>query len=137
MTLGDWPERIPQREVPSELRLLEFGCAAAPVVCCEFAYTVGTEAVGQEPRLHRAITNDTRSVRGTPGNLMYSSLTTDHGEGWLEGIHVMDRLAPFEEPGIEVRHAHKPHFSFFDEPHHLCPRILHVRTDLIRPVELV
>src|SRR6267143_1535166 len=137
VTRGDRPERIPQCEVPTEPRLLEFTRAAAPVVCCELAASIRTEAVAQEPRLHRAITDDTRAMFGTPRNLMSPSLATNHGKGWLKRLHVMNRLAPLKEPDIEIRDTCRPYFSFFDEPDHLGPRVLHRYAGLIRPVELI
>src|SRR5205807_4099373 len=85
---GDRLERVAQREILAERRLLELGAAAAPVVRGERRDTRRRETVRQQPRLHRAVDDDAGVMLRTPGKLALGGVAPDQGERRLQGIHV-------------------------------------------------
>jgi hypothetical protein len=109
---GDGAQRVPQGEIAAEAWLLKFRAPAAPVIAGELRDTVGTEAVRQNPGLHRAITNDAGVVALAPGKELFCRCAIYERERWLQRIDVPDRLAPLEQLHIEIGDARRTNFSF-------------------------
>jgi len=112
----DRPERVPQPQIPAEMRGLKVRRAPPPIVLRQRREAVGRETLGQQARLHRAVHDDTRLVPRTPRELAPGGGAVDHRKRRLERVDVTDGLASVEESRVEVRDADRADFSFFHEP---------------------
>src|SRR4029077_632954 len=93
VALGDWFERVAERDIPREVRLPELHAAAAPIIGRERGDSGGAEALGEDPRLHRTVGDDAVAVLGGPRDLPLRDVATDEREGRLQRVDVPDRLA--------------------------------------------
>ncbi|HYL21451.1 MAG TPA: DUF4332 domain-containing protein [Gemmatimonadales bacterium] len=134
---GNRLEGVAQGEVSAQARRVKLRAATPPVIGSERGDSGGSETLGEEARLHRAVREDARSVRRAPGDLPSRDIATDERERRLERIDVPDRLASRQEPDIKVRHAHGPHLAFFGEPNQGLPGVLDRRPGLVGPMKLI
>src|SRR3984893_18264102 len=129
-------QRVPQREIPAEKRLLELRCASPPIVLGQRGHALRREALRQQSGLLAALADDPGIMARTPGYLLVRGHTIDRRKRRLQRVHVPDRLATLEQNRVEIRYACRADLSFFDELHHRGPGILDGRT-CVRPVELI
>ena len=64
-------------------------------------------------------------------------LELEHRELLLQRVDVADRLAPFDQVAVEIRHADEPDEAVVHQLGHRAPRLLDGDPALVRPVELV
>src|SRR2546425_12849702 len=81
VTPGDRPQRVAERQVAAELRLLKLRAAAPPIVLGERGDPRGAEAVRQDAGLHRAVRDHPGGVLVAPRNLAFGGFAPDEGEG--------------------------------------------------------
>ena len=137
MAPRDRLEGVAQPEVPGQVRLAELHALASPIVASECRHASRGEPIGQEPRLHRAVTDDPGAALRAPWNLPLRGITADERERRLQRIDVPDRLTTRQQGHVEVRHADRAYFTFVDEPNHRCPGVVDRGPRLVRPMELV
>src|SRR5215813_19826 len=135
--LRDGAKRVPEPEVPVQLRLLEVRGTSSPVVLRKRGCPIGAEAVRQQARMHRTVNDDPGFVARAPGNLPLGCVAIDEREGWLKGIDMPDPLTPIEQAHIEIGNSGCANLPLFDQLRHLGPRILDGGARLVGPVELV
>src|SRR5439155_20633210 len=135
--LRDRAKRVPEQEVPAEVRLLELGRAPPPVVLGEGPHSLCREAIRQQAGMHRAVADDARAAARAPGDLTLRSAAIDQRERRLKRIDMADRLAAIEQAHVEIGDPGRADLSFLDQLRYRRPRVLDSRTRLVRPVELV
>src|SRR5439155_19078345 len=102
VALRDGPQCVPQREVATQVGLLELRRPPAPVVWRQRGDALGRETVREQARLHRAVADDAGAVLGAPRDLPGGRLPADQREGRLERVDVSERLAAGEQRDVEV-----------------------------------
>src|SRR5215813_3979516 len=137
MPLRDVPQRVSQSKISFQVGRVEFWRTATPVVGRHIGNSLRVEPVRQQPGLHRAVADHARLMCIAPGNLTRRDVATNHREGRLKRIHVPNSFAALKQIDIEIGDATESHLAFFEQAHHLCPRILDWRTCLVGPMELV
>jgi hypothetical protein len=92
MAFGHRVQRVPESDVPLQVRRLEVRRSPPPVVLGHARDARWREALGENAGLHGAVADHPGPMLGTPWDLALAGVATNEREGRLQRIHVMDRL---------------------------------------------